>query len=106
MACLIARAVPRVANAPDGIRAVIGYQQRSILSHGDTDRPSPDMPIVDYEAGEKVFVLAVGTARLVQRHANYFVSGAHRPVPRTVLGGKNASLILCRELRAFIEHHL
>src|SRR3984893_8855034 len=93
----------RIADAPDGVRAVIGYQQRSVLSHGDADRPSPHVSIVDHKSGQKIFVLATGPGCLVQRYTDHFISGAHRTVPRTVLGCENVSLIFGGELRAFVE---
>src|SRR5579862_4833651 len=70
-----------VANAPDGVRAVIRYQQRSILSHCDAHGPSPDATVVDHKSGDKIFVLAAGPACLMARYANDFISGAHRSVP-------------------------
>ena len=73
----------RVANAPDGVRAVIRYQQRSVLRHGDADGPSPDATVVDHKPGHKIFVLAAGPARLMSRYADDFISGAYRSVPPT-----------------------
>src|ERR1700719_3892561 len=67
----------RVTDAPDGVRAVIGYQQRSVLSYGDADRPPPHVSVVDYKSGHKIFILAAGPACLVQRYADHFISGAH-----------------------------
>src|ERR1700675_1300293 len=87
----------RVADAPDGVRTVIGYQQRSVLSHGDPDRPPPHVLIVDHKSGDKIFVLAAGPGGLVQRYADHLISGAYRSVPRTVLGCENISLIFGRE---------
>ena len=70
-----------IADAPDGVRAIIRHQQRPVLGHGYADGPSPDVPIVDHKSGHKIFVLAAGPARLMSRHANDFISGAHRSVP-------------------------
>src|SRR5260370_27378935 len=47
--------IARVADAPDGVRAVIGYQQRSVLSHGDADRPSPHGSVVAPQSGAQTF---------------------------------------------------
>ena len=66
-----------VNNAPDGIRTVITDQHRSILSHRDPHRSSPDVPIVDHESGQEILVLAAGMTGLVQGHAYHFISGAH-----------------------------
>src|SRR5229473_4557831 len=71
----------RVADAPDGVRAVIGYQQRSVMSHGDADRPPPHVSVVDYKSGQKIFILAAGPGGLVQRYADHFIPGTHRFVP-------------------------
>src|SRR5580692_11384565 len=71
----------RVANAPNGVRAVIRYQQRSVLSHGDANRPSPDATVVDHKSSDKIFVLAAGPACLMSRYANDLIAGAHGPVP-------------------------
>src|ERR1700675_2108738 len=71
----------RVADAPDRIRAVVGYEQRSVLSYGDADRPAPHVSIVDHKSSHKIFILAAGPGCLVQRYADHFISGAHRPVP-------------------------
>src|SRR5437660_3946062 len=71
----------RVADAPDGVRAVIGYQQRSVMSYSDADRPAPHVSIVDYKSGDKIFILAARSACLVERHADHFISGAHRSIP-------------------------
>src|SRR6266478_5950974 len=71
----------RVTDAPDGVRAVIGYHQRSVLSHRDADRPPPHVSVVDRKSGDKVFILAAGPGCLVQRYADHLISGAHRSVP-------------------------
>src|SRR5882724_4607294 len=77
--CLAIRA--RVADAPDRVRAVVAHQQRSVLSHRNPDGPTPDVSVVHYKSGQEIFVLAAGPARLVQRHADYFITDSHRPVP-------------------------
>jgi hypothetical protein len=87
-----------VADEPDGVRTIIRYQQRSVLSLRDTNGPSPDVSVVDHKSCHKVFVLTVGPACVVQGYANHFISGAHRSIPRTVLGCENVSLIFGRKL--------
>src|SRR5258707_712365 len=71
----------RVADAPDGVRAVIGYEQRSVLSYGDADRPSPHISIVNHKSGQKIFILAAGPGCMVQRYADHFIPSTHRFVP-------------------------
>ena len=95
-----------IADAPDGVRAVIRYQQRPVLSHSDTDGSSPDVPIVDHKSGHKIFVFAAGPACLVQGNAYQLVSDAYRLAPRAVLGGSTGRRrvvkepALCRHLQS------
>src|SRR5260370_40276811 len=64
----------RVADAPDRVRAVIGYQQRSVLGYGDADRPSPHVSIVDHKTGDKICIFAAGPACLVNSDSDHFLS--------------------------------
>src|SRR5579863_2719555 len=56
--------VPDVADSPDGIRSVVGHEQRSVLAHGHAYRPSPYLVVSDGEAGQKVLVFTGGMAVL------------------------------------------
>src|SRR6202044_1015194 len=94
-----------VTNAPDGVRSVVGDQQRSVLSHGDADRPSPDVPVVEHKAGQEILVLTARPVCLVHRHADHFISTAYGSIPRTMLRGENVASIFRRELSAFIKRH-
>src|SRR5271168_1245053 len=100
------RSLPGVADSPDRVRTVVAHQQRTIRSHGYTYGTSPDVAIRQYEAGEEVFILTAGMSGLMQRHADHLIAHTHCLVPGTVLGGENVSLVLCRELLAFIEGKL
>src|ERR1700675_2134700 len=57
----------RVTDSPDRIRPVVGYEQRSVLSYGDADRPPPHVSVVDHKSSHKIFILAAGPGCLVQR---------------------------------------
>src|SRR5579883_3303591 len=78
----------RVAHPPDRTRAVVGDEQRTVAGHGNADRAAPDGAVVEHEAGEEILILAAGARSTVARHADHFVAGARRLVPRAVLGGE------------------
>src|ERR1700720_2072901 len=92
-----------VADAPNGVRTVIGHEERAIRSHGDADRASPDVAVVDHEPSDKILVLAAGTAGLVHGDADHLVASADGTVPRAVFGGKDIAAIFGGKLGAFIE---
>src|ERR1700685_3427853 len=96
----------RVADAPDGVRTVIADQQRSVPGYSNANRPSPDVPVIEYKARQEIFVLAAGPVCLVQRYADHLISRTYRSVPWTVLGCKNVAPIFGRELRAFVKRYL
>src|SRR5690242_20844808 len=75
-------AYDRINNAPDGIRTVVGEEQRTVWSYRDTDRASPHLAVVEDEARDEIFVLAAGPSSLVQGDADHFVAGADGTVPR------------------------
>src|ERR1700730_15885715 len=56
----IKRLLSRVTDPPDGIRTVVGNQQRAVRSCGDGNRTSPDTPIVNHEAGHEILIFAAG----------------------------------------------
>src|ERR1700724_1836804 len=95
-----------VHDAPDGVGAVVGYQQRAVGGYGDADRPAPHVSVVDGKAGDEVFVLATGAIGLVQRYADHFVSGADGAISGAMFGGENVSAIFGWELRGFVKGHL
>src|SRR3954453_11489672 len=43
---------------PDRPVAVLRHQQRSVLRHGDTDRPPPYLGIAHHESRDKILILA------------------------------------------------
>src|SRR5271156_2294197 len=49
-----------ITDAPDGIRAIIGYEQRSVFGYSDADRPSPRVSVVVHKSGQKIFIFAAG----------------------------------------------
>ncbi len=56
------RLFARIGHPPDGVRAVVGDQQRSILGHGDAHRTAPHLAVGKHEAGEEVFIFSRGLA--------------------------------------------
>src|SRR5215469_13186847 len=83
-----------VADSPDRIRAVVAYQQGSIRSQGDSYRTSPHVSIRQHKACQKIFIFAGRVSGLMQRHSNDLISGAHRLIPRPMLGGENVPFVL------------
>src|SRR5580704_13887614 len=96
----------RIAYPPDRVRAVVAHQQRSIGRDRDTHGTSPNLAVGRYEPGQKVFVLSRGMTGLMQRHADHFIPGARRLVPRSVRGRKKVSLVLGWKFVRFIERDL
>ena len=45
----------RIAHPPDGVRTVVGNQQRSIFGYGNAHRPAPHFAAGENEASEEVF---------------------------------------------------
>jgi len=95
-----------VADSPDGVGAVVAYQQGAVGGYGGADGAAPDVAVGEDEAGEEILILAGGVAGLVQRNANDFVSGANGFVPGAVFGGKDVAAISGRELLASVENKL
>ena len=86
-----------VGNAPDGVRTVIGNQQRPVDGRCHANGTAPDISVGKDEAGEEILVATVGVAGVMQRHANDFIAGANRPVPGAVLGGEDVAAIFLAE---------
>src|SRR3979411_1671585 len=78
-----------IADFPDRVGTIVAHQQGAIGSDGDAHRPPPNTAVRQHEAGDEILVFAAGVTGLMQGHANDFISRAHRPVPRAVLGGEN-----------------
>src|SRR5579859_1128261 len=91
-----------VAHVPDRVRAVIGHVHRTVLRNRNTDWPSPGLTFRRHEPGQEIFIHAAGLA-FVQRDAHYFVARHHGPIPRSVLGGEQISLIFFRKLVPLVE---
>lgn len=60
-----AESLSRVADAPDGFRAVIGKEQRTIGSDSDTNGATPNVAIVHDEPRHELFVFAGGMTGLM-----------------------------------------
>src|SRR3569833_4109621 len=93
-----------VGDVPDGVGAVVGYEERSVFALSDTDRATPHFVIAYGEAGKEVFILAGGAA-VLHGQADNFVSTALGAVPGAVLAGEAVALEFGRKLRALIEEH-
>src|ERR1017187_10868976 len=96
---------PRITYSPYRIRPIVSYQQRAVRSHRHPDRTTPNSPIGKHEAGEKVLVFAACLSRLMQGHADDFVSHAHAPVPRAPLRREDSALIFRGKLLTLVERH-
>src|SRR3569833_488851 len=94
-----------VGDVPDGVGAVVGYEERSVFALSDTDRATPHFVIAYGEAGKEVFILAGGAA-VLHWQAHNFVSTALGAIPRAVFAGETVAFVLGRELGALIEEHL
>src|SRR6267142_1675824 len=81
---------------PDRAVAVLGEQQRAVFRLRHPDRPAPDRGVVDYEAGDEVFVLA-GRHAILHDRTDDLVAGTRRPVPGAVRGGEHTALEIGRE---------
>ena len=81
-----------VTDPPDGVRGVVGNQQRAVRSSGDRNRPPPDIAIVDDETGHEVFTFTTGMSTLMQRHTDQLVAHTNGPVPGAMLGREKISL--------------
>src|ERR1019366_2492847 len=96
---------PRITYSPDRIRRIVSYQQRAVRSHRHPDRTPPNLSIGKHEAGEKVLVFAACLSRLMQGHADDFVSHADAPVPRAMLRREDVALIFRGKLLTLVERH-
>jgi hypothetical protein len=65
---------------PDGAGAVIGDEHAAVFGDGDVYGSAPDLAVFGDEAGEEVFVAAVGLA-VVHGDADDFVAGSVGTVP-------------------------
>src|SRR5271167_357194 len=92
-----------VADSPDGLRAVIGYEQRAILGDGDAHGPSPNVAIIHDESCHEIFIFAGSVAGLMQGHANDFIAHANRAIPRAMFSSENIALVFLWELFAVIK---
>ncbi len=92
---------------PDGAGTVIGDEQAAIFGDRDTYGAAPYLAVFGDEAGEEVFVAAIGVA-VVHRDADDFVARAVGTVPGAVFRGKGVAVILLWELffMVGIEDHL
>src|SRR5205823_5189626 len=87
------KSFPDVADAPNGIRAIVSDKQRTVGRDSHADWTSPDVLVVDDETSHEILVFANRVSGLMQGNANKFVAYADRPIPRAMLRGKNISLV-------------
>src|SRR3954469_12399876 len=71
---------------PDRAVAVFGDQERAVLGDRNSDRPPPDLGVIDNEARHEIFVLA-GRLAVLHPDTDHLVAGALRAIPGAVLGG-------------------
>src|SRR2546430_1950146 len=96
----------RVADAPNGVGAVVSDKQRAVGRDSKANRASPHVFVVDDESSHEVLVFAGGMSGLMQGNANKFVAHANRPIPGAVLSSKNFALVFRGELFAIIKGQL
>ena len=80
-------------DAPDGAVAVFGDEEGAVVCDGDADGAAPDAVVGEDEAGEEVFVGAVGDA-VDEVDADEFVAGSLGAVPGAVEGGEGVAAVL------------
>ena len=56
--------LPRVGHVPDRPRPVIGNKQRSVFTHSNAHRPSPNPAVAFRKTSEKILVLTGGVTVL------------------------------------------
>ena len=74
------------------------------MRHRHADRARPNRGVVHNEAGHEVLVFA-GRHPVLQVHADHFIAGALRAVPRAVLGRKHIPAVFRGELIAVVDSH-
>src|SRR5271166_3576532 len=82
---------------PDRAGAIVGDEQAAVFGDRDAYRPAPDLAVIGDEAGEEVFVAAVGAA-VVHGDVNDFVAGAVGAVPGAMFRSKGVAVKLLRKL--------
>src|SRR5690242_7778299 len=93
---------PSVGDAPDCTVAIFADQQRSVMRHRNSHRPSPHCLIRDDKSGKEVFVLPSRSA-IGEAQSHHLVSSAARAVPRTAQRHERIAAIVLWELHAVIE---
>src|SRR6267142_5643828 len=91
-----------MADAPDRAVAVLGDQQRAVMGDGDPDRASPDLAVIDDEAGDEILVFARRLA-VLEADTNDLVAGPLRTVPRAMLRGEGVAAIVRRKIVSLVE---
>ena len=71
------RLLSRVADAPDGFRAVISDQQRAILPDGDAHGAPPHVAVIHDESRHEILILSGGVTSLMQWHSNELITYAN-----------------------------
>src|SRR4051794_38834601 len=86
-----------VSDAPNGLRAVVGDQQRAIGRDRDAYRAAPHVFAIYHKTGHEVFILARGFAGLMQRDADELVADARGAIPGAVFGGEDVTFVFARK---------
>src|SRR5215469_3755175 len=91
-----------IGDAINGIRRIVGNQQRAIRHHLHIDRPSPRAAVLEPAFGERLplYGLVVFDA-----NGHYAITDRSRTVPGTVFGDKNLILVFGWKHRSRIEAH-
>src|SRR5277367_3782274 len=91
------RGFARIRNPPNRAVGVLGNEQGPVIADSHADWAAPDLRVADREASRKVVVFS-GRYAILHNHADDFISGPFRTVPRAVFCGKNVAAVFRREL--------
>src|ERR1700722_9359190 len=82
-----------IRHTPNAARTVICNVESAIMTHGDSHRPAPDLPIRSDKASKKILVLAGGSA-VLHGNSDHLVAPAIRTIPRPVFRGESVTVVL------------
>src|SRR3954454_7869438 len=69
-----------VCDSPDRSVSVLRNQECAVACDRHSNRPSPDLGVVDDKASEKIFVFA-GWNPVFQKNSDYFIAGTFGSIP-------------------------
>src|SRR5262249_40062397 len=93
-----------IGYTPHRAVCVLADEERAVMGHRYADRARPHRGVVDDKPGHEVLIFA-GRHSVLQPHADHFIAGALRAVPRAVLGRKHIPAVFRGELVAIVDDH-